>query len=154
MYPVTSIRQGSGPRSLLCNDLASTTVFVLLSASRQRSIEFRSIASRAKRAALTSLTSGNGLPNCRALFWMASLGRFSTTEARKADVPLSRSARRSSICSGVQLRLVTRVIARPFRVRRLVACAVISGLQSAAAQIKTLSRCTFSVCPLADTKCS
>jgi hypothetical protein len=76
----------------------------------RRSMDSRSEASRASRAALTCLMSGKGIPSCRALFCTASFGRLSTTDARAADAPFIRRARSSSICSGVQLRLVMRGI--------------------------------------------
>lgn len=59
---------------------------------------------------MTSLTSWNGLPNCRALFWIANFGRPSATEARDGDAPFSISEKSRFICSEVQLRLVVRLM--------------------------------------------
>jgi hypothetical protein len=103
-------------------------------------MDSRSEASRASRAALTCLISGKGIPSCRALFCTASFGRLSTTEARAADAPFVRSARSSSICSGVQLRLVVRGIRE--------------RLYSASAHIPQLTKpylnSIFSVCSISD----
>jgi hypothetical protein len=75
-----------------------------------RLIDSSSSTSLARRAALTSLTSGKELPSCRALFCTATWRRFKTTEARAGDTPFWTRARRSAICSGVQLRLDKRTI--------------------------------------------
>src|SRR4051794_38825983 len=76
-------------------------------------IAFNSPSSLASRAALTSLASGKGLPSCRALFWTASLGRPSTTDARAGDTPFSISDKSWVIWWEVQLSLVTLVINLP-----------------------------------------
>jgi len=70
----------------------------------------RSLASRARRAALIFLESANGRPSSLALLWTASKGRFNTTEARAGEMPLSTSERNNAICSAVQLRDVTRAM--------------------------------------------
>jgi hypothetical protein len=81
----------------------------------------RASASLVSRIARTCLEPANGLPNSRALFWTANLGRFSTTEARAGDTPLSTSAQRSLICSEVQLRQVIRGIsATPEKILLLI----------------------------------
>ena len=67
-------------------------------------------SSLARRAALTSLTSGKEHPNCRALFCTATWRRFRTTEARAGETPFWTRAKRSSMCSGVQLRRDTRTM--------------------------------------------
>jgi hypothetical protein len=75
-----------------------------------RLIASSSSTSLARRAALTFLTSGKELPSCRALFWTATCRRFKTTDARAGETPFWTRARRSAICSGVQLRLDERTI--------------------------------------------
>ena len=75
-----------------------------------RLIASSSSTSLARRAALTFLTSGKELPSCRALFWTATCRRFKTTDARAGETPFWTRARRSAICSGVQLRLDGRTI--------------------------------------------
>ena len=69
-----------------------------------------SSSSLARRAALTSRTSGKEHPNCRALFCTATWRRLRTTEARAGETPFWTRAKRSSTCSGVQLRRDTRTM--------------------------------------------
>jgi hypothetical protein len=75
-----------------------------------RLIDSSSSTSLARRAALTCLTSGKELPSCRALFCTANWRRFKTTDARAGETPFWTRAKRSSICSGVQLRLDRRTM--------------------------------------------
>ena len=108
------------PPYCLCNALTSVdlTSPEVVAALRRRSIVSSSTASRASRAALTPRTSGKGWPNCLALFCTANFGLFKTTEARAADAPLCTRLRRSSICSVVHLRHMTRVIHILYWLRR------------------------------------